>query len=191
MSITYVVGVVFPMNRSYLHFFACVLLCLSALGVSAQEKDKSKLEERPIHYQDIQAMLVFRSRIKKSDKQVANEIAAEIRRRTVEFIITLEEEKALRKIGANDELIDAIRNGIPEEKREHVLKLEEMTRVYVRFTDNYYKKTIPEIRIAIEAGKEFIRLYGDDPEVKEQVDYLRSTIPKLEKMIEIRLQVSN
>ena len=136
-------------------------------------------------------MLVFRSRIKKSDKQVANEIAAEIRRRTVEFIITLEEEKALRKIGANDELIDAIRNGIPEEKREHVLKLEEMTRVYVRFTDNYYKKTIPEIRIAIEAGKEFIRLYGDDPEVKEQVDYLRSTIPKLEKMIEIRLQVSN
>ena len=164
---------------------------MSALGVSAQEKDKSKLEERPIHYQDIQAMLVFRSRIKKSDKQVANEIAAEIRRRTVEFIITLEEEKALRKIGANDELIDAIRNGIPEEKREHVLKLEEMTRVYVRFTDNYYKKTIPEIRIAIEAGKEFIRLYGDDPEVKEQVDYLRSTIPKLEKMIEIRLQVSN
>ena len=176
------------MKSRLLNLSVYLLLCLGTLVVSAQEK--AKVDEKPMDYQAIRMKLVFRSRIRESDAEISKKIAVEIRKRTVRFIIVPEEEKALRKIGANDELIDAIKNGLPEEDREHIRRLDEMSRLYLKFTDNYYKKTIPEIRIAIEAGKEFIRLYGDDPEFKEQVDYLRSTIPKLEKMIKIGIQVS-
>ena len=158
------------------------LFCLLAAGVSAQEK--AKVDEKPLGYQDIRTKLMFRSQVRESDTEMSQKIVSEIKKRSVDFIIKPEEVEALKKIGANNKLIKAIKHGVPEGKRKRLRQIDEINRLYVRFTENYTKKTVPEIRIAIEAGKEFLRLYGNDPEAKDQADFVRAVVPRLERKIE-------
>jgi len=52
-----------------------------------------------------------------------------------------------------------------------------------KYTDNY-SGTPTQVKIALEAAKEFVKKYSDDEYVKEIVDYLKKIIPVLEETIE-------
>jgi hypothetical protein len=55
--------------------------------------------------------------------------------------------------------------------------------LYTTFTANFQKKTIAEKKAAADAGKQFLEKYGACEPVKEQADYVRPWVPKLEQQI--------
>lgn len=55
--------------------------------------------------------------------------------------------------------------------------------LYGKFTANFQKKTSAELRIAADAAKAFLEKYGACESVKEQSDYMRPWVPKLEERI--------
>ena len=55
--------------------------------------------------------------------------------------------------------------------------------LYGKFTANFQKKTSAELRIAADAAKGFLEKYGACESVKEQADYMRPWVPKLEENI--------
>src|SRR5688572_31869588 len=55
--------------------------------------------------------------------------------------------------------------------------------LYTKFTENFQKKTSAELRIAMDSGKGFLEKYGACESVKEQADYIRPWVPKLEESI--------
>ncbi|CAN5440275.1 hypothetical protein BH18ACI3_BH18ACI3_17030 [soil metagenome] len=57
------------------------------------------------------------------------------------------------------------------------------TAVYTKFTEAFPKTTIADRKVAIEAGKQFIEKYGSCETVKEQSDYLKAAVPKLEELV--------
>ena len=57
------------------------------------------------------------------------------------------------------------------------------TAVYLKFTEAYPKTAIPDRKAAIEAGKQFLEKYGSCETVKEQADYLKGAVPKMEEAL--------
>ena len=56
--------------------------------------------------------------------------------------------------------------------------------LYTKFTENFQKKTSADIKIAMDAGKGFLEKFGECASVKEQADYIRPWVPKLEQSYE-------
>lgn len=168
------------LNLSQSLFVVVIGFCSCA--VLAQDKEKVS-PETPLTYKAIRQKLIFRSRVRETDAEISRKVLTEVARRKVDFVLTPEEADSLKAIGASKELIEAIKSSVPKERLVEIERLNEMTRLYNLYTDNFYKKTEKELKIAIEAGKEFIRRYKNDPEVKTQVDYLKSNIPILCKWL--------
>lgn len=57
------------------------------------------------------------------------------------------------------------------------------TAIYTKFTELYPKTAIADREATIEAGKQFLEKYGSCDSVKEQADYLKGAIPKLEETL--------
>ncbi len=55
------------------------------------------------------------------------------------------------------------------------------TAAYTKFTELFPKKSIADRKATIEAGKQFLEKYGTCESVKEQADYLKGAIPKMEE----------
>ncbi len=55
--------------------------------------------------------------------------------------------------------------------------------VYEKFTAVYAKKTLPEMETALAAGKEFLEKYGACEPLKEQIDFVKPQVARLEKDI--------
>ncbi len=55
--------------------------------------------------------------------------------------------------------------------------------VYTKFTDLYPKRSIPDRKAAIEAGKQFLEKYGSCESVAEQAKYIKENIPAMEKRL--------
>jgi len=62
--------------------------------------------------------------------------------------------------------------------------LAEKTALYEKYTSNY-NGTVEQMKIALEAGKEYVKKYGANAEDKPQVDFIKGDIPRLEQAIEI------
>ena len=55
--------------------------------------------------------------------------------------------------------------------------------LYTKFTELYPKTDLPNRKAAVEAAKQFLEKYGTCEPVKEQADYFKSALPKLEEAI--------
>ena len=55
--------------------------------------------------------------------------------------------------------------------------------LYTKFTENFQKKSAADLRIAADAAKGFLEKFGTCDSVKEQADYMRPWVPKLEENI--------
>lgn len=113
----------------------------------------------------------------KSVEELNRELINEIREQKVSFNLDAKNEKTLRKSGANNLLIETIRqNPPPKEFKEAVL-------IYQKYIDNYESNNVEKLKIAIEAAKEFIAKFENDDCYLEQIKYLKDAIPALEARI--------
>jgi hypothetical protein len=55
--------------------------------------------------------------------------------------------------------------------------------LYTKFTELYPKTDLPSRKAAVESAKQFLEKYGTCEVVKEQADYFKSSLPKLEEAI--------
>jgi hypothetical protein len=56
--------------------------------------------------------------------------------------------------------------------------------LYTKITENYAKKTIPEMQVALDSGKLFLEKYGVcTVSLKDQVDFVKAQVPSLEDRI--------
>lgn len=132
-------------------------------------------QEKPLNLQDIRNTLVIRSSINVKTEELNEQLITEIRKRKVNFILTSEDEVALKKVGGNNLLIKIIRENLPK-------KLEEQIILYKNFTDNYAGNS-RQRKIALEAAKEFVKRYSDDESVKEIIEYFIKIIPQLDAIV--------
>src|SRR4051812_44385604 len=61
--------------------------------------------------------------------------------------------------------------------------VEGQTALYTKVTDNYAKKTVPEKKVAIESGKQFLEKYGACEALKDQVDFVKAQVPAQEAIV--------
>ena len=61
--------------------------------------------------------------------------------------------------------------------------LDTPTAKYTTFTENYQKNDIPSLESAVAAGKEFLEKWGACEGWKEQVDFVKPWVPRVEKKI--------
>jgi hypothetical protein len=65
-----------------------------------------------------------------------------------------------------------------------MLKATEQKRLYEAFTYNYRQRDLISRRTALDAGKEFIARYKDEPMWKEVVTFINRQIPQLERSVQ-------
>lgn len=152
------------------------VLCSSFL-VHAQSIVSNIKKEPPFNLQEIRTRLIFRSSVKETDKQANENLISELNKRGIGFMVLPDDEKLLRKAGANDRLIKVIKD--LSEKIEPRLK--EKNLLYQVFLDNYSKTSSEQKMVAIDAANEFIKKFGNDEDCAEIVRYLKVWIPRTEK----------
>ncbi|HVF31191.1 MAG TPA: hypothetical protein VNA22_09475 [Pyrinomonadaceae bacterium] len=59
------------------------------------------------------------------------------------------------------------------------------TAVYTKFTEGYNKKTVAEMKDALATGKQFLEKYGACEALKEQTDFVKPHVARLEKAIPV------
>ncbi|HKP68289.1 MAG TPA: hypothetical protein VJV05_03330 [Pyrinomonadaceae bacterium] len=55
--------------------------------------------------------------------------------------------------------------------------------LYTKFTEVYAKKTVPEMESALTTGKEYLEKYGSCEAFKEQVDFVKPHVARIEKAL--------
>ncbi len=135
--------------------------------------------ENHLNFNDIRETLVSKSRNSKTTEETNEQLITDIRKRGVDFMLSTEGEDALKKAGGSDLLIKSIRENLPKKLEKNIL--------YGKFLNNY-DRTTKQMKIAVEAAKEYVKKFSDDDDkdVKEIIDYFKSVIPELEKAIAIR-----
>ena len=136
-------------------------------------------QENHLNFNDIRETLVSKSRNSKTTEETNEQLITDIRKRGVDFMLSTEDEDALKKAGGSDLLIKSIRENLPKKLEKNIL--------CGKFLNNY-DRTIKQMKIAVEAAKEYVKKFSDDDDkdVKEIIDYFKSVIPELEKAIAIR-----
>ena len=158
-------------SSSFTRFAVYISLLIFFTGLQIQGQ-----QDKPISFNDIQKTLVFRSRISKTTDELNEQLISEIRKRKVNFILSSEQEKSLKKAGGSDLLIKTIHEVLPEKLKVKFL-------LYQKYLDNYDREAFEKKKIALEAAKEYVKKYSDDKEDKEIIDYFREVITILEKLI--------
>ena len=57
------------------------------------------------------------------------------------------------------------------------------TAVYTKITADYNSKTVDGKKNALAASKEFLEKYGECTALKDQLDFVKPQVPRLEKLI--------
>jgi hypothetical protein len=144
----------------------------------AQSPSSSPQTTTEISYDEILKRL--QSHNQKSTLEINEELIDAVHKQDIWFVLTEDLKKELISAGANKELIEAIDNALPKATRDEVLEIQRLWKIVV---DNYYWVYPERTLKAINAGKEFLSKFSDEPHEKEYVDWLRKTLPKLEKRL--------
>ena len=140
--------------------------------------------EGPVTLAEVRSML---TRAEESDKLIAStnrELIAAIEDRGVDFVLTPEEEWALQLREASDELIGAIRSAVNPVEREYRLMVAKQESLYLAFAQNFSRPDLTAKSTALNAGREFIAEYSDDPNVAQIITFMRRQLPSLERSVE-------
>ncbi len=90
------------------------------------------------------------------------------------------DELLLKSVGTDDSLIKTIRKNVSEHSKEE-------TELYNAFLNNYQGYTIEQTVNALQAAKEYVRLFENDGCRIELVKYYKEAIPVLEKSLNVKL----
>ncbi len=165
------------MRRRFL-IGSLLLSLLAATHIFAQKDD-----ENPVTIQQIRWALNHTPEVPEQIQKTNQELIEAVRRRGVNFVLSAEEEWALSLRNASDELVETIRTATPAEERGRLLMIREQKGLYDTFVNNYSRNDVSSKRIAVDAGKEFVRRYSNDANVAEIVAFLKRAVPALERML--------
>lgn len=165
--------------RTYFFRFVIFAFCIS-LPINFLGQQVSVQQNQPLNFWDIRKTLVFRSQQRESDAEINERLVRIVRQRKVNFLLSDDEEKSLKKAGDSDLLIETIRESLPK-------NLEELLVLYNKYVENY-KGDLKQQKTAIEAAKEFVEKYkadkeskyGNEKELKQIFEYFKETIQSLE-----------
>ena len=167
--------------RTLLHFF--LLLNVAAVAADAQLKANG-----PVTLAELRSIL---SRAERSAELVAptnQELIAAIKERGVDFVLTPEEEWALRLREASDDLIAALRQAFDPAEREFHLRVARQQNLYNAFVNNFNSSELAAKSVALSAARDFVADYADDTNVAQIVAYMRRTLPSLERSVQTMQQ---
>lgn len=154
-----------------------LLLVLAGSPVSAQA------EVKPVRISEIRRALRFTPQTPSQIEMTNRALIDAIKLRGINFALSAEEEWALTLEEAGVELLQAIRDALPDQERERLLKVREQEGLYYAFANNYSQADVGSRLVAISAGREFIRRYRDDANVADIVTFLQRAVPALERSI--------
>ena len=163
--------------RTLLHFF--LLLAAAATAANAQLKANG-----PVTLAELRSIL---NRAEKAPELIAptnKELIAAIERRGVDFVLTPEEEWALRLREASDELIAKLREAVDPAEREYRLRVQRQQNLYDTFARNVSSGDLASRSAALSAARDFVADYADDANVAQIVAYMRRTLPGLERSVQ-------
>ena len=124
----------------------------------------------------------FTSRKIKSVEQINQELTDEIRQHKVAFLLDSANEKTLREAGANDLMIKTIR----ENKSDNSQLKEDSEKLYELFSTHIEENlTLEKLSQILEIEKDYVKKYEYFECQKEIIDYLKESIPLLEKQISL------
>ena len=162
----------------------CFPILLLVFYTFGQVQTTKSNKERPVELQEILSKLTFTSRINHSFEELNKELVSAVQKRGVNFVIMDKDRQAIRKAGGNDELIKTV-DAAPKPKimlatsslsPGDVRLIDEENRLYNIILMNYKASDRVRLQKAIDAAKEFLRRFGDDPGAKTQVDWIKPKI---------------
>ncbi|MEQ1762468.1 MAG: hypothetical protein ABL984_04895 [Pyrinomonadaceae bacterium] len=163
--------------RAQLHLLIVILL--SAGAIFAQTATDTK----PVTKSDIFAALETAKSSDELLKKTNVDLVAAINERGVNFVLTPEEEWQLGMRDASDELLAAIREAVDPKEREARIAANQQQSLYTEFATNYNANDLAGRQTAVRAGREFVQLYADDPNVAEIVTFMQRNLPRLEQSV--------
>jgi hypothetical protein len=166
-----------------LRFLIGSLLFGLASAMLAGAQGPGPEEPKPVTIQQIRRALRFTPETPEHIEKTNNELIQMIKARGVDFALSKEEEWALTLQNASDDLVEAIRAAVSAEEHERLLKVREQEGLYYAFVNNYARNDVTSRRIAVDAGREFVRKYRGDANVAEIVSFLQRAVPALERSI--------
>ena len=133
-------------------------------------------------FEEILTKLNSASNNEKSLGEINAQLIKDIQKRKVDFILTSEDKKSLKKAGGSKLLIKSLSENVFKKEQDLINQRQSL---YKKFTDNYASKNPDQLKIAIEAGKEFVKRYTGEVD-QLIIDYLVKTIPILEKSLSFK-----
>ena len=165
--------------RTLLHFFLLLNVAAAAAAYAQPKPDG------PVTLAELRSILSRAEESKELIGPTNRELIAAVQERGVDFVLTPEEEWALRLREASDELIAALRGAIDPAEREFRLRVARQQNLYEAFARNFSSTDLTGKTVALNAGREFVAEYADDPNVAQIVAYMRRSIPSLERSVQI------
>jgi len=164
--------------------FRILLNLFLLLGVAAVAQAQLKANG-PVTLAELRSIL---SRAEKSADLIAptnKELIDAVEARGVDFVLTPEEEWALRLREASDDLIAALRSAFDPAEREFRLRVAKQQDLYNTFVSNFNSSDLSAKTAALNAARDFVADYADDSNVTQIVAYMRRTLPSLERSVQI------
>ena len=161
--------------------FVFLLLAGGAQYSAAQVPTPSPQKEPEVTYKEILDKLRNASE-RDTVANTSRELADAVRRRGIWYVLQGDDRKSLKAAGASDELLATIDNALPDAEKK---RIEDITRLYQVLVDNYSRRDGSSQRRFVETSKEFLTKYGNEPRIKEQVEWVRYALPRIEKYLKM------
>jgi hypothetical protein len=161
--------------KIYFYKTTMIFILIGLFVFANQQQVLGQEGKNSLNINDVLVKLVFNTRFNKSIEDINKQLIKDIQERKVDFRLSLEDEKSLKKIGASDSLIKAIRENFSKILQEQII-------LYKKFTDNY-NGDFEQKKIALEAAKEFVKRYSYEAKFKDIIEYFKSNIPAFEKYL--------
>ena len=149
-----------------------IIFIFIGLLVLADQQTVFCQQSEPISLNDITVKLTSTSRNGKSVDEMNQQLIKEVSKRKVDFVLDDKGAEILKKTGANDLLIKAVRENMAKKLEQFIL--------YKKYFDNF-EGDLEQRKLALEAAKEFVKKYGDEEEQKSIIIYFNSAIEFFEK----------
>lgn len=167
-----------PLVLVTLAFFIFAPLALS-------QTVETTLHDRPLTRREVRRWLTITQDCAELSAEANRQLIAEIERRGVDFALSKEEEWAFTLLEASEELLEAIREALPEAQRTAILDVREKRDLYTAFISNFSRTDLQSRRTAFEAGQEFVNRFSSDPTVRDQRNFINRMLPQLDRSIKM------
>ena len=154
-----------------------LILCVASVA-GAQSTTAKPLSKSEV-FSALEGANTSEELIRKTNEGLIKEIAE----RSVDFVLTPDEEWSLQLRDGSEQLIAAIRNAIDPKEREFRINVQRQQRLYNNFALNFNAADLAGRQTALSAAREFVGLYADDPNVAEIVTFMQKNLPRLQQSV--------